>query len=93
MHYTVHHGDTLGNIASRYGVSVQAIMHANGLHHTMIYPGQRLSDSSSPPLLSTPCTTSLLRRAPSLKTKRPPAWNVWVKRQNGWFYKKANTDF
>lgn len=42
MHYTVHHGDTLGNIASRYGVSVDAIMRANGLHHHMIYPGQRL---------------------------------------------------
>jgi LysM repeat protein len=42
MHYTVHYGDTLGGIASRFGVSVAAIMHANGLHHSMIYPGQRL---------------------------------------------------
>ena len=41
--YYVHRGDTLSRIAARYGVSVYAIAHANGIHNiNRIYPGQYL---------------------------------------------------
>ena len=40
--YTVQRGDNLSRIASRYGTTVQAIMRANGLHTTVIQPGQGL---------------------------------------------------
>jgi LysM repeat protein len=42
MRYTVHYHDTLGSIAYRFGVSVDAIMRANGLRHYHVYPGQVL---------------------------------------------------
>jgi LysM repeat protein len=42
--YTVQPGDTLGRIATRFGVSVQAIMSANGLTNpNLIFVGQRLT--------------------------------------------------
>jgi len=40
--YTVHRGDTLSGIASRYGTTVAALMRANGLGSYLIYTGQRL---------------------------------------------------
>jgi len=41
--YTVKYGDTLGRIASRFGVTVQAIAQANGIANpNYIYPGQGL---------------------------------------------------
>jgi len=40
--YTVRQGDALSIIARRFGVSVSALMRANGLHSTVIRPGQRL---------------------------------------------------
>lgn len=41
--YVVRQGDTLGGIALKFGVSVQAIMQANGLSNpNLIYVGQRL---------------------------------------------------
>jgi LysM repeat protein len=40
--YTVQRGDNLSRIASWYGTSVQAIMKANGLHTSVIQPGQVL---------------------------------------------------
>ncbi len=42
MLHTVHRGDTLSTIARRYGSSVRAIQAANGLHGSMIHPGQTL---------------------------------------------------
>lgn len=40
-YYYVHHGDTLSRIAARFGVSVYAIAHVNGIHNVnWIYPGQ-----------------------------------------------------
>lgn len=40
-HYYVRHGDTLSRIAARYGVSVYAIAHRNGIYNiNRIYPGQ-----------------------------------------------------
>jgi lipoprotein-anchoring transpeptidase ErfK/SrfK len=40
--YYVKKGDTLSGIAARYGVSLSAIMQANGLTRYVIYVGQRL---------------------------------------------------
>jgi spore germination protein len=42
VRYIVRYRDTLGSIASRFGVSVNAIMRANGLRHYYIHPGQVL---------------------------------------------------
>lgn len=45
--YVVHSGDTLGSIASRYGVSVSALRSVNGLSGDVILTGQMLSIPSS----------------------------------------------
>jgi LysM repeat protein len=41
--YVVRAGDTLSGIAARYGTTVAALMRANGLRGSLIYPGQRLT--------------------------------------------------
>ncbi len=42
--YTIQKGDTISRIASRFGVSTQALLSANGLGwSSIIYPGQTLS--------------------------------------------------
>lgn len=49
--HLVQSGDTLYKLAGRYGTSIQAIMKANGLSSSAIYPGNRLtipSVNSSP---------------------------------------------
>lgn len=52
--YTVCRGDTLFSIGRRYGLTVNAIMQANGLTSTLIYVGQELiipaARSGSPPM-------------------------------------------
>ena len=40
--HVVKKGDTLWDISRKYGVKVKTIIMANGLHKTVIYPGQRL---------------------------------------------------
>ncbi|MGA8261604.1 MAG: LysM peptidoglycan-binding domain-containing protein [Arenicellales bacterium] len=40
--YDVHHGDTLSQIARRYGVTTRAILSTNRLHGTLIRVGQTL---------------------------------------------------
>lgn len=40
--HVVRPGETLGEIAARYGTTVEAIMRANGLHNYWIYPGELL---------------------------------------------------
>jgi membrane-bound lytic murein transglycosylase D len=40
--YTVQRGDVMSTIARRFGVSVSALMRANGLRSTAVRPGQRL---------------------------------------------------
>ncbi|MDP9727153.1 LysM peptidoglycan-binding domain-containing protein [Alicyclobacillus sp. TC] len=43
VRYMVQKGDTLGDIAVKYGTTVQAIVSANGIRNpNMIYPGQML---------------------------------------------------
>lgn len=41
--HTVVSGDTLSHIAAQHGTSVSALMNANGLSSTLIYPGDRLT--------------------------------------------------
>ena len=41
-HHRVRRGETLGQIARRYGVSVSSLMRKNGLHSSMIRVGQNL---------------------------------------------------
>jgi membrane-bound lytic murein transglycosylase D len=41
--YVVRRGDSLGKIGTRFGLSVRALMRANGLRSTVIHPGQRLA--------------------------------------------------
>jgi LysM repeat protein len=47
--HTVQSGDTLSGIATRYGVTVNAIMSANNLSSSAIYAGQVLTIPSSQP--------------------------------------------
>jgi LysM repeat protein len=42
-YYTIKRGDTLTKISNLYGVTIRAIMQANGLKSTRIYTGRRLS--------------------------------------------------
>jgi len=52
-------GETLGTIASRYGVSVSEIKRINGLSSTRIYVGQRLKvKETAKPTTSKPATTT-----------------------------------
>jgi len=50
--YVVKSGDTLGEIAQRHGVTIQAIRSVNNIKKDLIYPGQklRLAPESSAPL-------------------------------------------
>jgi LysM repeat protein len=50
--YVVKSGDTLGEIAQRHGVTVQAVRSINKIKKDLIYPGQklRLAPESSAPL-------------------------------------------
>ncbi len=50
--YVVQDGDTLAKIASDFGISVDELMHANGLSDTMVFVGQTLVIPSG--LASTP---------------------------------------
>lgn len=45
--YTVVLGDTLNGIGARYDISYQTIMNLNGLHSTLIYPGEKLKIKGS----------------------------------------------
>jgi LysM repeat protein len=58
--YTVRRGDTLSAIALRYGVSIWALVQANGVRNpSLIYPGQvlRIPRGASPAPSSPPATT------------------------------------
>lgn len=48
VYHRVRRGDTLGEIADKYGVSVQALKAANKIRGTMIHPGQDLLIAAAP---------------------------------------------
>jgi N-acetylmuramoyl-L-alanine amidase len=53
--YTVQAGDTVTAIAARLGLSVGAVLSANGLQtHTVIYPGQTIKLSGGAPTAAAP---------------------------------------
>ena len=55
MNYTITRGDTISAIASRFGVSTQAILSANKLGwSTIIYPGQKIVIPGNGPASSAP---------------------------------------
>ena len=59
--YVVQWGDSLGSIATRYGITVQALMSANGLTNpNFIYAGQVLTipGASTAPVYTPPTTTA-----------------------------------
>lgn len=59
--YTVKNGDTLSAIASRYGMTVNALVTLNGIKNAnLIYPGQalRVADSGQGPNVSQKATTT-----------------------------------
>jgi len=72
--YTVVAGDTLFAIAQRNGLSVDALLTANGLgHDSIIYPGQTLSIAApAPDPAPSPATTS----TPSTVLNAPQAENA-----------------
>lgn len=72
--HTVVRGDTLSSIASRHGVSTQALLKANGLGLTsIIYPGQKIripgSSGTSSPVASTPSASTSTSSASSYVIK------------------------
>jgi LysM repeat protein len=40
--YTIRQGDTLGAISRRFKVSIEALMQANNMKSTNIYPGGKI---------------------------------------------------
>jgi membrane-bound lytic murein transglycosylase D len=52
VYHRVRRGDTLGEIAAKYGVSVAALKSANKIRGTMIHPGQDLLIAASPKSMS-----------------------------------------
>ncbi len=72
--YTVQAGDTLSSIASRFGVSVQAIMDANGLSGSIINIGMELTIPSSGSSVSPPPnpTSTQAGAAAPTSTRQPP---------------------
>jgi LysM repeat protein len=66
--YTIVGGDTISGVASRLGISVQAILDANGLSwESMIYPGQNLAIPSGHTVVATVAVT------PQVSAARPSA--------------------
>lgn len=57
FYHKVQSGETLGNIATKYGTTVNKIMGLNGMRSTHIYVGQRLKIESSKPINNSSTTT------------------------------------
>ena len=72
--YTIVAGDTISRIASRYGVTTQAILTANGLSATsIIYPGQSVAIPGSTTPAAAPVTAAPVAAAPIAATPAPAA--------------------
>jgi peptidoglycan lytic transglycosylase len=64
--YYVQPGDSLYNIAARYGTSVPALVQSNGIGNNQIYPGQALTIASGGNTNSTSSFTYTVRSGDSL---------------------------
>jgi LysM repeat protein len=76
--YTIVAGDTIGKIASKFGVSTQAVLSANGLGwKSIIYPGQTLAipGQSAPAAVTTPAPAPV---APPSASTPPQAGGVYT---------------
>jgi len=79
--HVVQRGDTLANIAARYGVTTNALYRANGLANpNLIYPGQRLIiPGGSAPATPTPAPTPIPTPEPSTPSTPTQSSNYTVK--------------
>jgi LysM repeat protein len=74
--YIVQPGDTLFRIAARFGVTIQAIMSANGINNgNLIFVGQRLT---IPGASGAPAPTPAPTQPPATGTPPPPSGGVYV---------------
>ncbi len=76
--YKVKRGDTLGEIARYFGVTVKDIMVANGLTSSTIYVGQRLIIPSSSSPTTAGCTTVYRVKPGDTLTKIAKQYNMNV---------------
>lgn len=77
--YTIAQGDTISRIARAFGVSVAAVLQANGLSaSSIIYPGQRLTIPGRmvPAAAQAPVAQAPVAQAPT----RAPAATTWTVR-------------
>ncbi|GFE81993.1 lytic transglycosylase [Steroidobacter agaridevorans] len=59
VYHRVRRGDTLGEIADKYGISVAAIKNANKIRGSMIHPGQELLIAAAPKGVQLPSEAQL----------------------------------
>lgn len=59
VYHRVRRGDTLGEIADKYGISVAAIKNANKIRGSMIHPGQELLIAAAPKGMQLPSEAQL----------------------------------
>ncbi|GAA1987497.1 hypothetical protein GCM10009777_22360 [Microbacterium pumilum] len=72
--YTVQRGDTISAIASRHGVSIQAVLSANGLGwSSIIYPGNSLVIPGKAALAAAPASAPAAPQAPAAAPAAPKA--------------------
>jgi LysM repeat protein len=74
--YTIVSGDTVGKIASRFGVTTQSVLSANGLSNSsIIYPGQTLAIPTVAPASFAPAPVSHVE---PIAAVAPPAGTTTV---------------